>query len=187
MVDKLNPIKPVASATERHQELYRQFEKEAREKLFSDKDHVSVEHEATVGTYGRLAGVEVGSPYQLLRQLVIKMLDDQGVASKVSSDDGDIDLEGLTPADANALISEEGYFGVEQTSQRIVDFAISAFGKDSTKLTQMKDAIDKGFEDAAQAFGGTLAEISQQTYAAIMEKLDVFAAGENKGQGEDHG
>lgn len=187
MVDKLNPVKPVASSTERHQELYRKFEEEAREKLFTEEDRVSVEHESEVGTYGKLAGVEIGSPYQLLQQLVVKTLNDQGVTSKVSTGEGVIDLGTLTPEAAQELISEEGYFGVEQTSQRIVDFAINAFGDDPTKLTQMKDAIDKGFKEAAEAFGGMLPEISHQTYAAIMDKLDDFAGAGNGGEGEDHG
>lgn len=187
MVDKLNPVKPVTSTTERHQDLYRRLEQEAREKLFADDDHVSVAHEGEVGTYGRMAGVEVGSPYQLLRQLVVKTLHDQGVTSKVSTDDGEIDLGTLTPEAAQELISEDGYFGVEQTSQRIVDFAINAFGNDPAKLTQMKDAIEKGFKEAAEAFGGMLPEISHQTYAAIMDKLDTFAGLDNGGEGESHG
>ena len=82
-----------------------------------------------------------------------------------------------------SLIAEDGYFGVDQTSQRIVDFAIGAFGSDPAKLQQMKDAIDQGFLDAQQAFGGALPEISQQTYDAIMEKLDTFA-GQFEGSGE---
>ena len=187
MVDKLSPVKPVAHSTEHHQELYRRLEEEARQKFFADEDRVSVEQDKEVGTYGRLAGVEVGSPYQLLRQLVIKTLSDQGVASKVSTDSGEIDLGTLTPEGAQELISEDGYFGVEQTSQRIVDFAINAFGNDPAKLTQMKDAIDKGFKEAADAFGGMLPEISHQTYAAIMDKLDSFAGVSDEGEGADHG
>lgn len=46
----------------------------------------------------------------------------------------------------------------------------------------MKDAIDEGFLGAQEAFGGALPEISQQTYDAIMEKLDAFA-----GQFEESG
>lgn len=82
----------------------------------------------------------------------------------------------MTQEEAQELISEDGYFGVEKTSQRIVDFAINGFGNDPSKLQEMKDAIDQGFLEAQDAFGGALPEISQQTYDAIMEKLDAFAA-----------
>lgn len=187
MVDELTPVGASKTVTEQPQEQYRRLAREAQEKLRNADDRVSVEPEAGVTTYGKLAGVEVGSPYQLLRQLVIKTLNDQGVASKVSTDEGEIDLGTLTPEAATELVSEDGYFGVEKTAQRIVDFAINAFGGDATKLTQMKDAIDKGFKDAADVFGGELPEISHQTYAAVMDKLDEFAGVKKEAEGEDHG
>lgn len=121
-------------------------------------------------------GLKVAEPDDLLRQLVIKTLLDQGAASMVDTGSGIVDLATLTPEEAQALVADDGYFGVEQTSERIVDFAINAFGNDPDKLQQMKDAIDKGFKEAQQAFGGALPEISQKTYTAIMEKLDTFAA-----------
>ncbi len=138
-------------------------------------DRVSLgDSKKTEATYG--PGLKVAEPYDLLRQLVIKTLLDQGAASTVDTGSEIIDLATLTPQEAQALVADDGYFGVEQTSDRIVDFAISAFGSDPNKLQQMKDSIDKGFKEAQQAFGGALPEISQKTYAAIMEKLDTFAA-----------
>ena len=138
-------------------------------------DRVSLgESKKAEATYG--PGLKVAEPYDLLRQLVIKTLLDQGAASTVATGSGIIDLATLTPQEAQALVADDGYFGVEQTAERIVDFAISAFGSDPNKLQQMKDSIDKGFKEAQQAFGGALPEISQKTYTAIMEKLDAFAA-----------
>jgi hypothetical protein len=125
-------------------------------------------------TYG--PGLKVSESYDLLRQLVIKTLLDQGATTTIDAGGGLIDLASLSPAEAQVLIADDGYFGVEQTSERIVDFAINAFGNDPGKLQQMIDAIDKGFKEAQQAFGGALPEISQKTYEAIMEKLDTFAA-----------
>ncbi|MBD1401249.1 hypothetical protein [Pelovirga terrestris] len=139
-------------------------------------DRVSLgENNKAQATYG--PGLNVAEPYELLRQLVVKTLLDQGAAGQVDTGREIIDLATLTPEQAQALVADDGYFGVEQTSDRIVDFAINAFGSDPGKLQQMKDAIDKGFNEAQQAFGGALPEISQNTYAAIMEKLDTFAAG----------
>ncbi len=154
---------------------------EAKKNNKLEKDPVTVEDRVTLSepdsagqTYG--PGLKVGSAYDLLRNLVIKTLQDQGVQLQISTGDTTIDLTTLTPEEAQDLISEDGYFGVEKTSQRIVDFAINAYGGDPARLQEMKDAIDQGFVDAQEAFGGELPEISQQTYEAIMDKLDAFAA-----------
>jgi hypothetical protein len=47
------------------------------------------------------------------------------------------------PKEARELISEDGYFGVEKTSQLIVDFAVNAFDGDPERLQEMMDASDK--------------------------------------------
>ena len=138
-------------------------------------DRVSLGEDKEVGqTYG--PGLKVASPYELLRNLVVKTLQDQGLELQFSTGDGEVNFNTMTQEEAQDLVSEDGYFGVDKTSQRIVDFAINGFGRDPEKLQQMKDAIDQGFKDAQDAFGGALPEISQQTYEAIMEKLDAFAA-----------
>ncbi len=187
MVDKISPVQPVKDATKQPQEFYTKTDVELNEKHSSNKDHVSVDHDSEITTYGKLAGVEIGSAYQLLMQMVVKTLNDQGVPTQISIGETDINFETLTPEAATELVSEDGYFGVEKTSQRIVDFAINAFGNDPAKLTQMKDAIDKGFQEAADAFGGKLPDISHQTYAAVMEKLDNFAGETGEKKGVDHG
>ncbi len=125
-------------------------------------------------TYG--PGLKVAPAYELLRNLVVKTLQEQGVPAQVSTGNMTIDLNTMTPEEAQELISEDGYFGVEQTSDRIVDFAINAFGQDPSRLQEMRDAIDQGFLEAQDAFGGALPEISQKTYEAIMDKLDSFAS-----------
>ncbi|MCF6238011.1 MAG: hypothetical protein L3J79_04220 [Candidatus Marinimicrobia bacterium] len=139
------------------------------------EDRVSLGQQEKVDeTYG--PGLKVASPYELLRNLVVKTLQDQGLTLQFSTDAGEVNFKTMTQEEAQALVAEDGYFGVDRTSQRIVDFAIGSFGNDPEKLQQMKDAIDQGFLQAQDAFGGALPEISQQTYDAIMEKLDAFAA-----------
>ena len=144
---------------------------------FAAEDKVSIGEQEKVGaTYG--PGLKVGSPYELLRNLVIKTLQDQGLELQFIAGEKNINFKTMTTEEAQELVSEDGYFGVENTSQRIVDFAISGFGNDPSRLQEMKDAIDQGFKEAQSAFGGALPEISQQTYDAIMEKLDAFANAE---------
>jgi hypothetical protein len=174
MTEQINPTrsaKPVFT----HQQEEKIPRKQHEKSRTAAEDHVSLGEQKKVGgTYG--PGLKVAAPYELLRNLVIKTFQDQGINLQISTGDVDINFNTMTSEDAQALIAEDGYFGVEQTSDRIVDFAVNAFGNDPEKLQQIKDAIDQGFMEAQDAFGGALPEISQQTYTAIMEKLDAFAA-----------
>ncbi len=115
------------------------------------------------------------SDYKTLRELIINMLNQQGMATKIANGETIIDFNSLTPEKAQKLVSDDGYFGVDKTSERIVQFAISLNGNDPAKLKEIKAGIEKGFKMAAKALGGTLPDISIKTYNRVMEKLDVWA------------
>ena len=119
---------------------------------------------------------ELSPQFLLLRQLVAKTLTEQGATFSIAINGETMRIEDLTPQDAQALIAEDGFFGVEQTSQRIVDFAIGLAGNDPGKLEQILAGVERGFREAKQTFGGTLPEISYKTYDAIREKLDHWAS-----------
>ena len=123
-----------------------------------------------------------GDGFDLLRGLVLNMLKEQGIDTKIAIGDSEIDLSTITREDALKLIAEDGYFGVDQTSDRIVDFAIAAAGSDPSKLDAIKEGVEKGFQEALKAFGGSLPDISYDTYDAIMNKLDAWAQTGNDGQ-----
>jgi hypothetical protein len=114
-----------------------------------------------------------------LRQMIVNLFREQGLSARIATGDTIVDFRELTPEQAKDLIAEDGYFGVEQTSDRIVTAAVALAGSDPEKLEQIKAGIDKGFEMAAQALGGTLPDISSQTYDAVMEKLDAWAQGDS--------
>jgi len=80
-------------------------------------------------------------------------------------------------------ISEDGYFGVEKTSDRIIEFAKVISGGDPSKIETLKEAFKKGFEEAKKAWGGELPEISQKTYDRVMEKFDDWAKEGEKVEG----
>jgi len=67
--------------------------------------------------------------------------------------------------------------GVEQTSDRIVQFALSISGNDPDRLEELKASIEQGFQLASEALGGTLPDISMKTYDVVMEKLNAWAEG----------
>ena len=69
-----------------------------------------------------------------------------------------------------------GYWGVEQTSDRIVSFATALAGDDSKALEKMRDAFVKGYKQAEKQWGGKLPDISQRTYDAVMKKFDSLSS-----------
>jgi len=105
-----------------------------------------------------------------LRNLVQKLLVEQGKKSTKATS-----LYANAVNQANRAISEDGDFGVEAVSDRIVDFAIVIAGNDKSKLEELKAAIDRGFKEAGKSFGKGLPDICNKTYDAIMEKLDRWS------------
>ena len=107
--------------------------------------------------------------------MIVNVLAEQGITTRIAAGDTSIDFKELTPEQAQELISEDGYFGVDQTSDRIVQLAISLNGNDPSRLEEIKAGIEKGFQMAAEALGGILPDISMKTYGAVMEKLDAWS------------
>ncbi len=86
-----------------------------------------------------------------------------------------LQVDADTIAQAKADIAEDGYWGVEQTSDRILEFAKALSGNDSSKANDMLEAFKKGYEKATKAWGDTLPDISQKTYDAVVEKFNKWA------------
>ena len=108
-----------------------------------------------------------------LKQLVEQLLTTQGKNSKFLKGVQDqLTMEDITPAQAQELIGEDGYYGVKQTSERILDMAKGFANADPEVLEKMAAAIEKGFELAKQALGGSLPGICQETYEAVKKGLD---------------
>ena len=90
---------------------------------------------------------------------------------------GDFTVDAATKAQAEKDIAEDGYWGVEQTSDRILDFAKALSGNDPEKADLLLDAFKKGFEEATKTWGDKLPDISQRTYDAVVEKFDKWKNG----------
>lgn len=95
---------------------------------------------------------------------------------------GDFEVDAATKAQAQADIAEDGYWGVEQTSDRIIDFAKALAGDDTEKLNQMLDGFKKGYEQAEKTWGDKLPEISQKTYDAVLKKFDKLINGTSEAE-----
>lgn len=119
-----------------------------------------------------------------LASLVEKCLSKQGQTFKYAtlSDlmkgvvNGEVEVDPETVEQAKKDVAEDGYWGVEQTAERIVSFAKALTGGDVSKLEEMRAAIDKGFGDAEEIWGDELPEISAKTRDRINEMLDEWAA-----------
>ena len=116
-----------------------------------------------------------------LRSLVEKMMTKQGETYGKANDiwsvlsSGNFTVDAATKAQAQADIAEDGYWGVSQTSSRILDFATALTGGDPSKIEEMRNAFKKGYAQAEKTWGGKLPEISQKTYDAVMEGFDKLA------------
>lgn len=86
-----------------------------------------------------------------------------------------LQVDADTIAQAKADIAEDGYWGVEQTSDRILEFAKALSGNDPSKANDMLEAFKKGYEKATKAWGDTLPDISKKTYDAVVEKFNKWA------------
>ncbi len=78
----------------------------------------------------------------------------------------------LTQDEAKDLVSEDGFFGVTQTSERIANFVLAGAGSDEGLLRAGREGILRGFDEAETMSGGELPDISHQTIAKAVEIID---------------
>lgn len=93
-----------------------------------------------------------------------------------------LEVDAETKAWATEQIGEEGFWGVDQTAGRILDFAKALSGGDPSKIGLLRDAVEKGFSQAGQAWGGDLPGICQDTYDRVMQGFDEW---ENGGKADE--
>ncbi len=71
-------------------------------------------------------------------------------------------------------VAEDGYWGVEQTSERLAQMAIALSGGDKSKADTMIAAMKKGFDQATKAWGEKLPDICQKTIDTAVEKVNKW-------------
>lgn len=112
----------------------------------------------------------------------------QGLTAKSAEDDsfwkmfssGNLTVDAETKAAAQEAISENGYWGVKQTSERIFQMAQALAGDDPEKMKEMQAAVAKGYEAAGKAWGGDLPGIAGQTIDAVNKMFDDYFAQNGK-------
>lgn len=111
-----------------------------------------------------------------------KVAEGDGIWKVLASGDFEVDAE--TKQAAQDAIAEDGYWGVKQTSARMVEFAKALVGGDPSKISLMRDAFEKGYAAAEQTWGGALPQLSQDTRKATLELFDQWEK-EAKGETDD--
>ena len=117
-----------------------------------------------------------------LMNLVHKTLSGQvGAYGKATGDDfwkslagGNFTISAAAKAQAQKDISEDGYWGVKQTSQRLFDFASALAGDDVDQMKKMQSAMEKGFRQATKAWGRDLPGISHDTLNAANKLFEDY-------------
>ena len=120
---------------------------------------------------------------QSMRDLVQKMLLKQGQTFSDTTDiyallrEGKVEVDPETKAQAQQDVSEDGYWGVSKTSDRLVSFAKALSGSDTSKANEMIEAVKKGFEEATKSWGGDLPDITKRTIESAIKKLEDWRDG----------
>lgn len=108
----------------------------------------------------------------------------QGITAKSAEDDsfwrmfssGNLTVDWETKQAAQEAISEDGYWGVKQTSERIFQMAQALAGDDPAKMKTMQDAVAKGYAAAGKAWGKDLPDIAGQTMDAVNKMFEDYFA-----------
>ncbi len=152
----------------------------------SDADKVPASDNGKVQNSALIAKLKADQEQHLqqLTDIVQKMMNGQGKAFSIANENdsiwkylasGEFTVDELAKKKAQEDISEDGYWGVKQTSDRILDFAKALSGDDPTKAQELLDAFDKGYKQATGEWGRDLPDISKQTYDAVHKKFEEWA------------
>ena len=150
--------------------------------------------DSSVKDYANIAKkmkAELNSKNQQHQNLVDQLLSKQ--ANKYTSfaqlfedvKNGMISVDPTTVAQAQKDIAEDGYWGAEQTSDRLVSMAQALSGGDTEKADKMIAAIKKGYEQATNAWGGKLPDICQRTIDLATKKLESWRDGLSSSEVEE--
>ena len=123
-----------------------------------------------------------------MQNLAKQMLGQQYEIAKTA--DGKVDFAslakdlgiGTTPEAAAEAISENGNWGVNAVATRLIDMAINLSGGDMSKISMLREAVQKGFAQVGKL--EDLPEVCQQTYDEVMKRFDYL---EQNGSMEGYG
>lgn len=126
---------------------------------------------ATVENFVAMQSVKSGEAKGLSYDQIMQKYD-----GKLKEFYQNLQVDDETRLKAQQEISEDGFWGVKQTSERAIDYAKALAGGDPSKVELLKNSIEEGYKAAEKAWGGELPEICRQTQEATLKGLDAWAA-----------
>ncbi len=139
-----------------------------------DKSNKIKDYSSVVATMKK----ELSTKNEQLQNLVTKLLGKQaGKYTKLADLFKDIQADPATIEQAQKDIADDGYWGVEQTSDRLVSMAQALSGGDTSKADTLIAAIKKGFDEATEAWGDKLPDICQKTIDTAVKKMEAWRDG----------
>ena len=115
-----------------------------------------------------------------LQSLVEKMMTKQGQTLGTADDmwsflaKGNLKADPETIAQAKKDVAADGYWGAEQTSERILSFAKALSGDDPDKAEELLNAFKKGYKEATKTWGGELPSLCSDTYDLVEKKFNEW-------------
>lgn len=126
-----------------------------------------------------------------LQSLVEKMITKQGQTLAKTDDMWAFLASGNFTADAETIeqakrdVAEDGYWGADQTSDRILSFAKALAGDDPDKADELLEAFKKGYKEATGTWGKDLPSLCSDTYDLVEKKFNEWKNGTTEETGAD--
>ena len=117
----------------------------------------------------------ISGAFELTIKLKYKAKEGQQDAGQVNDE-----TSGSDTTESGVPKGLDPYWSAEQTSDRMLKFAKSLSGDNKEKAELLKNAFLEGYKQAKEAFGGTLPQVSEDTYKLTVEKFDKWMKGEEE-------
>ena len=101
---------------------------------------------------------------QELKELLNQNIDITGYSGK--------SINELSQYEAAELVSENGYFGIQNTANRIADFVINGANGDAELLRSGLEGVKQGFAQAEDMWGQALPDISVETMNKTLDRIN---------------
>lgn len=179
---KVTPVKKVAPVDSNAAAIYVKSTEEPEKKATYSINKMSKEDRTAI-----VEQLKADQAYrqQQLTDIVSKTLTGQSKSFTMATNsdefwrmfaDGKVTVDAAAKAKAQEDISDDGYWGVKQTSERLFDFASALAGDNVEMMEKMQKAMDKGFGQATKTWGKELPSISKDTYDAANKLFEEYYA-----------
>lgn len=108
-----------------------------------------------------------------LKSLVQQMLGKQAEKSGAAGIESIIGTKQTEETAADDFYNDPEW-GVDAVATRLMDMAVALSGGDTSKIAELRDAVERGFKAAGAEFGKELPGVCQSTYTETMKRFDYW-------------